>query len=160
MPDNAAPVGALNQPSRAERTIHRCCVGRFRSGNSAVEDFTAGATHDQPTRRQSSISAPFDERVRKLVADWGPEKSPELIEEMIITALKMARDKMGTGDLKLMNRAPKEIRFAAKIFCGFPAVSEPWMRGSRSSPLCRRERPASFQWCCWIGREEVIGKRG
>ena len=49
------------------------------------------------------------------MADWGAEKSPELIEEMIITALKMARDKMGTGDLKLMNRSLKELRYAAKI---------------------------------------------
>ena len=64
-----------------------------------MEDFTAGATADQPARRQSSIGSPFDERVRQLVADWGAEKSPELIEEMIITALKMARDKMGTGEI-------------------------------------------------------------
>jgi uncharacterized protein (TIGR00730 family) len=82
----------------------------------AVEDFTAGATHDQPARRQSSIDPPFDERVRQLVADWGAEKSPELIEEMIITALKMARDKMGTGDLKLIDRSLKEMRLAAKVF--------------------------------------------
>jgi uncharacterized protein (TIGR00730 family) len=82
----------------------------------AVEDFTAGATHDQPTRRQSSLGPPFDERVKQLVADWGAEKSPELIEEMIITALKMARDKMGTGDLKLINRSVKEMRYAAKVF--------------------------------------------
>ena len=50
------------------------------------------------------------------MADWGAEKSPELIEEMIVTALKMARDKMGTGDLKLMNRSLKEMRYAAKVF--------------------------------------------
>lgn len=81
-----------------------------------MEDFTAGATHNQPARRQSSIEPPFDERVRQLVSDWGAEKSPELIEEMIVTALKMARDKMGTGDLKLMNRSLKEMRYAAKVF--------------------------------------------
>ncbi len=50
------------------------------------------------------------------MADWGAEKSPELIEELIITALKMARDKMGTGDLKLMNRSLKEMRYASKVF--------------------------------------------
>ena len=53
------------------------------------------------------------------MADWGAEKSPELIEEMIVTALKVARDKMGTGDLKLMNRSLKEIRYAAKIFSAY-----------------------------------------
>jgi uncharacterized protein (TIGR00730 family) len=84
-----------------------------------VEDFTAGATHDQPSHRQSSIDPPFDARVRQLVADWGAEKSPELIEEMIVTALKMARDKMGTADLKLINRSLKELRYSAEVFAPY-----------------------------------------
>ncbi|MFN2508498.1 MAG: TIGR00730 family Rossman fold protein [Chthoniobacterales bacterium] len=88
-------------------------------GNYAVEDFTAGITHDQPARRQSSLGPEWDQRIRQLVADWGAKKSPELIEEMIITALKMARDEMGTGDLKLMNRSLKEMRYAAKVFAGY-----------------------------------------
>src|SRR5438045_5656051 len=89
-----------------------------------MEDFTAGATHDQPARRQSAIDPPFDARVRQLVADWGAEKSPEVIEELIVTALKMARDKMGTGDLKLMNRSLKELRYAARIFAPYREVRQ------------------------------------
>lgn len=100
----------------------------------AVEDFTAGATHDQPSRRQSSIEPPFDERVRQLVKDWGAEKSPELIEEMIITALKMARDKMGTGDLKLMNRSLKEMRYAAKVFSEYRQFRKVCVFGSARTP--------------------------
>jgi len=84
-----------------------------------VEDFTAGATHEQTTRRQSTLGADWDERIRQLVADWGAQKSPELVEEMIMTALKMARDGMGTADLKLMNRSLKEMRYAAKVFAGY-----------------------------------------
>ncbi|MGI8481979.1 MAG: TIGR00730 family Rossman fold protein [Chthoniobacterales bacterium] len=99
-----------------------------------MEDFTAGATHDQPTRRQSSIDPPFDARVHQLVADWGAEKSPELIEEMIVTALKMARDKMGTGDLKLMNRSLKEMRYAAKIFAGYRQFRKVCVFGSARTP--------------------------
>jgi len=99
-----------------------------------VEDFTAGATHDQPSRRQSSIEASFDERVRQLVADWGAEKSPELIEEMIITALQMARDRMGTGDLKLMNRSLKEMRYAAKVFSDYRKFRKVCVFGSARTP--------------------------
>src|SRR5437763_7094869 len=99
-----------------------------------MEDFTAGATHDQPARRQSAIDPPFDERVRQLVADWGAEKSPELIEELIITALKMARDKMGTGDLKLMNRSLKEMRYAAKVFSNYRAFRKVCVFGSARTP--------------------------
>ncbi len=99
-----------------------------------MEDFTAGATHDQPVRRQSSIESPFDERVRQLVADWGAEKSPELIEEMIVTALKMARDKMGTADLKLMNRSLKEMRYAAKVFSPYRQFRKVCVFGSARTP--------------------------
>ena len=70
-----------------------------------------------------------------MVADWGAEKSPELIEEMIMTALKMARDKMGTGDLKLMNRSLKELRYAAKIFAPYRDVRKVVVFGSaRTAP--------------------------
>jgi hypothetical protein len=84
-----------------------------------VQDFTGSAVQDQPIRRTANIDPAFVARVRGLVADWGVEKSPELIEELIITALKMGRDKMGTGDLKLMNRAFKELRYAAKVFAPY-----------------------------------------
>jgi uncharacterized protein (TIGR00730 family) len=84
-----------------------------------VEDFTAGVTHEQSTRRQSTLGDEWDQRIHQLVADWGTEKSPELVEEMIMTALKMARDRMGTADLKLMNRSLKEMRYAAKVFAGY-----------------------------------------
>lgn len=99
-----------------------------------VEDFTAGATHNQPAHRQSSIDPPFDARVRQLVADWGAEKSPELIEELIITALKMARDGMGTGDLKLMNRSLKEMRYAAKVFSEYRQFRKVCVFGSARTP--------------------------
>lgn len=84
-----------------------------------VQDFTGSAVQDQPIRRTANIDPAFVARVRELVANWGVEKSPELIEELIITALKMGRDKMGTGDLKLMNRAFKELRYAAKVFAPY-----------------------------------------
>jgi uncharacterized protein (TIGR00730 family) len=84
-----------------------------------VEDFTGGAIHDQPARRLWSVDPPFDKRVQDLVRDWGANKNPELIEEMIVTALKMARDEMGVADLKLINRSLKEMRYAAKVFAGY-----------------------------------------
>ncbi|MDQ6656195.1 MAG: LOG family protein, partial [Verrucomicrobiota bacterium] len=84
-----------------------------------MEDFTAGITHQQPTRRQTSLGEDFDRRIHDLVQSWGAPKSPELVEEMIMTALKMARDGMGTADLKLMNRSLKEMRYAAKVFAKY-----------------------------------------
>lgn len=103
--------------------------------NIRVQDFTGSAVQDQPIRRTSNIDPAFAARVRELVADWGVEKSPELIEELIITALKMGRDKMGTGDLKLMTRAFKELRYAAKIFAPYREVKKVVVFGSaRTAP--------------------------
>lgn len=99
-----------------------------------MEDFTAGTIQDQSTRRQWSVEAPFDRRVRDLVRDWGTEKSPELIEEMIVTALKIARDQMGVADLKLINRSLKELRYAAKVFAPFQDVRKVAVFGSARVP--------------------------
>src|SRR5216110_4121608 len=94
------------------------------------EDFTGGAIHDQPTRRQWSIDPPFDARVRQLVRDWDTSESPELIEEMIVTALKIARDRMSVADLKLINRSIKEMRYTAKVFAPFQHLRKVAVFGS------------------------------
>jgi uncharacterized protein (TIGR00730 family) len=99
------------------------------------EDFTGGAIHDQPTRRQWSIDPPFDARVRQLVRDWDASESPELIEEMIVTALKIARDHMSVADLKLINRSIKEMRNAAKVFAPFQHLRKVAIFGSARTPL-------------------------
>jgi uncharacterized protein (TIGR00730 family) len=98
-----------------------------------VEDFT-GTIQNQPTRRVWTLEAPFDERVRELVRDWGATKTPELIEEMIVTALKMARDEMSVADLKLMNRSLKEMRYAAKIFAPYAHFRKVVVFGSARIP--------------------------
>jgi uncharacterized protein (TIGR00730 family) len=100
-----------------------------------VEDFTGGAIHDQSARRPWSVDPPFDARVHELVRDWGAEKSPELIEEMIVTALKMARDQMGVADLKLINRSLKDLRYAAKVFAPFQKFRKVVVFGSARLPL-------------------------
>jgi uncharacterized protein (TIGR00730 family) len=100
---------------------------------SLVEDLT-GTIQEQPTRRQWSLEPPFDARVRELVRDWGAEKTPELIEEMIVTALKMARDEMSVADLKLINRSLKEMRYAAKVFAPYVHVRKVAVFGSARIP--------------------------
>jgi uncharacterized protein (TIGR00730 family) len=121
------------------------------SGDWAVEDFTAGITHEQPARRQTSLGDKWDARIHDLVADWGAEKSPELIEEMIMTVLKMARDQMGTADLKLMNRSLKEMRYAAKVFAGYREFRKVCVFGSaRTLPTA-----PEFEVAVEFGRQMV-----
>ncbi len=61
----------------------------------------------------------FDARVHALVEDWGGGVDPRLVQEMIVTALKLARDPVPLADMKLLNRALKEMRRATNVFAPF-----------------------------------------
>src|SRR5450432_3525141 len=84
-----------------------------------MADFTGGAIHALPKTATSIGDRKIDERIRQLVEDWGCGQSCELIQEMIVTALKMGRDNLTVADLKLFNRALKELRYAARIFAPY-----------------------------------------
>ncbi len=114
-----------------------------------MEDFTAGTTAAQPLRKQTTLGPEWDARVRQLVKDWGAERSPELIEEMIITSLKMGHDPVGTADLKLMNRSLKEMRYAAKIFAPYAHHRKVVVFGSARTP----ESDPAFQLAEEFARE-------
>src|SRR5438132_148250 len=95
-----------------------------------MADFTGGAIHALPKTARSIGDRKVDARIRDLVADWGCEQSSELIQEMIVTALKMGRDDLGVADLKLFNRALKELRYAARVFAPYAHVKKVVVFGS------------------------------
>src|SRR6266567_1655594 len=97
-----------------------------------MEDFTGSAIHDQPEKRSGQWRV--DARIRQLVRDWDTKESPELIEEMIVTALNIARDRMSVADLKLINRSIKEMRFSAKVFAPFQHLRKVAIFGSARTP--------------------------
>jgi len=57
-----------------------------------------------------------DPRIRELAAEVADERQAELVEELIETALRLGRDKAGIADMKLFNRAMREMRYAASVF--------------------------------------------
>jgi uncharacterized protein (TIGR00730 family) len=100
-----------------------------------MQDFTAGALSTSPTRNPTCGDAEFDKRIRDLVRDWGCEANPELFEGIMITALKMARDKIGVADMKLANRSLNELRYAARTFAPYRHTRKVSVFGSaRTAP--------------------------
>jgi len=112
-----------------------------------VEDFTAGTISSQPARRQLTLGGEWDARVRKLVREFGTEYSPELIEEMIVTALRMAREKMSVADLKLISRSMKEMRYAAKVFANYQAFRKVGIFGSARVAQDSPEAKVAEKFC-------------
>lgn len=79
-------------------------------------DFTGGGIFGLPRTHGSTGDAAFDERIEALVEDWDCGSSNALVHELIVTALKMGRDGLSDGDLKLHNRALKEMRHSSRVF--------------------------------------------
>lgn len=58
----------------------------------------------------------------------------QLVREMMQTALKLARDQADTGELKLLNRSFKELRYAMKVFRPYRGVRKISIFGSARTP--------------------------
>jgi len=84
-----------------------------------VQDFTAGGIHALPSQRGSTGDPQMDLRIKELVASWNCPHSPELIEQLVMGAFKMARDQISPADLKLFNRSVNELRYASRVFAPF-----------------------------------------
>jgi uncharacterized protein (TIGR00730 family) len=104
-------------------------------------------------RRQWRVGPPFDARIKQLVRDWGTQKSPALIEEMITTALKVARDEMTVADIKLINRSAKEMRSAAKIFAPFKRLRKVVVFGSARSTRDSPDYKMATDFACEMVRQ-------
>ena len=81
-------------------------------------DFTGGGILALPDDyRGSTGNKRLDAQLNEIVSEWACEDScNSLVREMIITALKVGRDNTGPGDMKLINRAMKEMRESNEMF--------------------------------------------
>lgn len=99
------------------------------------KDFTGGGIFSLSSRRGSTGKPEFDQRVEQLVADWGGGENRELIEELIITALRIADDEVGEADLKLFNRSLKEMQATSHVFAPYERERKVAVYGSaRTQP--------------------------
>jgi len=111
-----------------------------------MQDFTAGSISATPNKTQTTGNPKTDELIKQLVCEWECTKSCELIEEMIITALKMGRDQTTTADLKLFNRSLKELRYAARVFAPYRHVHKVVVFGSARTKDTEPEAVASEEF--------------
>ncbi len=105
------------------------------------EDFTGGITEEVPSKRGTTGDKAFDRRIDELVEDWDCGPHNPLIEELLVTSLRLGHDPITEGDLKLINRALKELRTANRVFAPFHGCRKIAVYGSA------RTRPdeAEFQ---------------
>jgi uncharacterized protein (TIGR00730 family) len=93
----------------------------------------------------------------------------DLVAQIITTSLKMSKDKTDTGQLKLMTRALKEMRYAYSIFNLYPNRQRISIFGSARTPehhpdyQAAKEFSAAMSDCGWVcitGAADGIMKAG
>lgn len=118
-------------------------------------DFTGGGIFGLSGAPGTTGDPVFDDRIRALVDDWACGRANGLVHEMIVTALKMGRDCLSEGDMKLYNRSLKEMRRASVVFSPYEDERKLSIFGSaRTKPsepefkaaveFARRMREAGF----------------
>lgn len=68
------------------------------------------------SRNPARLPVELSEKIQNLLDAAGVEQERELAAEMIQAVLKLAHDQPGRGDMKLLVRSYKELRYALKVF--------------------------------------------
>lgn len=80
----------------------------------------------------------LDQTIRELIEMAGGSPDGDLLEEMMVTVLKMLKDGFDRGDVRLMTIALKELRYAFRVFYPYQHVRKVAVFGSARVP---RESP-------------------
>ncbi|TAJ85414.1 TIGR00730 family Rossman fold protein [bacterium] len=81
-------------------------------------------------KREKVTLASLEHEVREWLQRGRGSPNEELIAEMMRTVLKLVGDEAARGDLKILNRALKELRYAFKVFAPYRAVRKVSIFGS------------------------------
>lgn len=91
-------------------------------------------TQNTEPRSRSERSAARSAAIQSLLREFAPSGDADLLEEMIVTACRLANDGCGRGELKILNRALKELRYAFKIFAPYAGIPKVSIFGSARTP--------------------------
>ena len=95
-------------------------------------DLSDPAPHNSGDAQNPAAELP---RLDPALADAAPHHIGELIDEMKLTADKLAKDRASRGDVKLLSRTLRELRYAFKVFSPYRSLRKVTIFGSaRTKP--------------------------
>ncbi len=118
-------------------------------------------SEDQRADRDAAIAA--------FIQRWAPGPDAELYANMLKTICRMSRDDISRGDVKLIDRALAELRYAFKIFTPWEQIPKVSIFGSSRTPEGHpeyiqatqfAERMGQANWMVITGAGDGIMKAG
>jgi uncharacterized protein (TIGR00730 family) len=98
------------------------------------------------SRNSDHIPPDISEKIQALLDTAAVTKDRELAAEMIQSVLKLAHDEPGRGDMKLLTRSYKELRYALKIFKPYRQRRKVSVFGSARTPETHPNYQLAFQF--------------
>lgn len=89
-------------------------------------------------RQYTTGRAELDRLILELIDKAGGSPEKELLREMVTTVLRLRDEKVGRGDLKIINSTLKELRYANKIFSPYRHIRKVAIFGSARTPKTER----------------------
>lgn len=75
------------------------------------------------------------EAIRDFIQEYAPSDNEDLLFQMMVTVCRLAADNADRGDLKILNSALKELRYAFKVFAPYKDIPKVSIFGSaRTAP--------------------------
>lgn len=74
------------------------------------------------------------EAIGRFLDTFAPGSDHDQLAEMLVTITRLAADGCGRGELKILNRALKELRYAFKVFEPYAEIPKVTMFGSSRTP--------------------------
>ncbi|MPZ22667.1 MAG: TIGR00730 family Rossman fold protein [Dehalococcoidia bacterium] len=97
----------------------------------SIEEIADAQPLEQPARRRPyrTGAKATDEAITALVTAAGVEHG-DLVAEMITTAVRLGRENANRGEMRMINRALKELRYERLVFAQYPRRRKVTMFGS------------------------------
>jgi len=111
----------------------------------------------------------IDQQIADLIAKLGDVPDSDLLFELVVSAVRLARDRASRGDLKMANAALKEMRYAFAVFEPYRSARKAAIFGSartkRDDPLYDQtvavaQRLAEADWMVITGAGPGIMEAG
>ncbi len=94
------------------------------------------------------------EAIRKFLGEYAPSEDEDQLFQMSVTLCRLAADGADRGDLKILNSALKELRYAFKVFAPYAGVRKVTMFGSARTQPDHPEYQQAKKFA------ELIGEQG
>jgi len=113
-----------------------------------MKNGTSTITHTTPTSEARAAA------IKQFLEAFAPGDNHDLLGEMMVTVCRLARDNCGRGEIKILNRALKELRYAFKVFAPYEHVPKVTVFGSSRT---KEDHPQYIQCVKFAGLMQQQG---